>query len=129
MGITIQIMNYVMRIQQQRRAQGFTGFYQDETWSTSRTHQELECVDVIDQFGLPIPSGKGERIVATHVIGPICFLDGALLMFLGRNAAWSDYHGEMASIKFFKWLEERHPKHAQPQHPGGRSCVMPCHTD
>ncbi|XP_037523226.1 uncharacterized protein LOC119400246 [Rhipicephalus sanguineus] len=80
--------------------------YLDETWVTAGHTRSIVCTDTVVQkrgrlfarangltTGLKQPSGKGQRLILTHVGSEDGFIDGCLDVFRGQKT--SDYHEEM----------------------------------
>ncbi|KAM7307099.1 uncharacterized protein ISCGN_010735 [Ixodes scapularis] len=53
--------------------------------------------------GLKQPSGKGQRLIVTHIGSDEGFVDGCLDVFRGQNTR--DYHEEMDGTRFEKWFD------------------------
>lgn len=59
--------------------------------------------------GLKGPSGKGRRLVVSHVGSEEGFVDDALLIFEAKKGL-NDYHKEMTSDIYENWLKNIFPK-------------------
>ncbi|KAM7303197.1 uncharacterized protein ISCGN_013178 [Ixodes scapularis] len=53
--------------------------------------------------GLKQPSGKGQRLIVTHIGSDEGFVDGCLDVFRGQKTG--DYHEEMDGARFEKWFD------------------------
>ena len=53
--------------------------------------------------GLRAPSGKGQRLILTHIGSDSGFLDGCNLTFVSKKGG--DYHDEMNASCFENWFE------------------------
>ncbi|XP_037500194.1 uncharacterized protein LOC119374209 [Rhipicephalus sanguineus] len=87
----------------------------DETWVTSGHTQLIVWTDTVVQkrgrlyaranglsTGLKQPSGKGQRLIVTHIGSEDGFVDGCLDVFRGRKTG--DYHEEMDGNRFEGWF-------------------------
>ena len=52
--------------------------------------------------GLKNPSGKGKRLIVTHIGSDTGFVDGGLLVFESKKTG--DYHEEMDGKVFSQWI-------------------------
>lgn len=97
------------------RAAGRKIYYTDETWlneghTVSKVWQDLNVTNsrqaFLDGFstGLKCPSGKGRRLIITHIGSDSGFLHGGLNMFESRKTG--DYHEDMTAEVFEKWFSE-----------------------
>ena len=95
------------------RRSGRKIYYTDETWineghTRSRVWQDLEIKNsrqaFLDGFstGLKVPSGKGRRLIITHIGSDSRFLDCGLNVFESKNTR--EYHEGMNSEVFEKWF-------------------------
>ncbi|KAM7293679.1 uncharacterized protein ISCGN_023277 [Ixodes scapularis] len=89
-------------------------FYLDGTWVTaghtvSRVWVDTTVAASHDAFmrglstGLKQPSGKGQRLIVTHIGSDEGFVDDCLDVFCGQKTG--DYHEEMDGARFEKWLD------------------------
>ncbi|KAM7290001.1 hypothetical protein ISCGN_030129 [Ixodes scapularis] len=96
------------------RQDGRKIFYLDETWVTaghtvSRVWVDTTVASSHDAFmrglstGLKQPSGKGQRLIVTHIGSDESFVDGCLDVFRGQKTG--DYHEEMDGASFEKWFD------------------------
>ena len=96
------------------RQDGRKIFYLDETWVTaghtvSRVWVDTTVASSHDAFmrglstGLKQPSGKGQRLIVTHIGSDEGFVDGCLDVFRGQKTG--DYHEEMDGARFEKWFD------------------------
>lgn len=88
-------------------------YYTDETWlneghTRSKVWQDLNVTSSRQAFldgysiGLKSPSGKGRRLIITHIGSNSGFLDGGLNVFKSRKTG--DYHEDMNAEVFEKWF-------------------------
>lgn len=88
-------------------------YYTDETWinegyTVSKIWQDLNIKNSRQAFfegfstGLKSPSGKGRRLIITHIGSDSGFLDGGLNVFESRKTG--DYHEDMNAEVFEKWF-------------------------
>ena len=96
-------INY-LRSMKKYRDEERTIVYTDQTFvhsghTTPRTWQS-------DDVALRVPFSKGERVVVVHAGSEEGFIQGAELVFKAHSAS-GDYHDEMNSINFLKWLNEK----------------------
>lgn len=104
------------------RQQGRPVFYLDETWlneghTVQKVWQDENVTSRRQAFlegwstGLKNPSGKGKRLIITHIGGDKGFVDGALYVFESKKTG--DYHEDMNSEVFEGWFKrilEKLPK-------------------
>lgn len=104
--------NYIRKIRQFRR-EGRKVYWMDETWlnaghTVNKVWQDLSVTSSRQAFleglstGLKAPSGKGRRLIVTHIGSDTGFLDGGLLLFESKSTG--DYHEEMNAQTFEKWF-------------------------
>ncbi|KAM7311876.1 uncharacterized protein ISCGN_008783 [Ixodes scapularis] len=97
------------------RQEGRQIFYLDETWVTAGHTASTVWVDSTvtsshDAFmrglttGLKQPSGKGQRLIVTHIGSEDGFVPGCLDVFRGKKTG--DYHEEMDGPRFEKWFDD-----------------------
>lgn len=95
------------------RLKGKEIYYTDETWlneghTRSKVWQDLNITSSRQAFidgystGLKSPSGKGRRLIITHIGSNSGFLDGGLNVFESRKTG--DYHEDMNAEVFEKWF-------------------------
>jgi hypothetical protein len=64
-------------------------------------------IDENHEGGFKVPSGKGERLIVSHMGSSACgFLPEAKLIFK-ETSKDADYHGNFNSAIFLKWLKEK----------------------
>ncbi|XP_077528282.1 uncharacterized protein LOC144139932 [Haemaphysalis longicornis] len=96
------------------RAENRQIFYLDETWvtaghTTSTVWTDTTVKSSADAFrrglttGLKQPSGKGQRVIVTHIGSKDGFVDGCLDVFRGKKTG--DYHEEMDGPRFEGWFD------------------------
>ncbi|XP_047019342.1 uncharacterized protein LOC126053827 [Helicoverpa armigera] len=90
-------------------------YYLDETWvneghTTSKAWVDTTVKSRRDAFinglttGLKTPSGKGKRLLITHIGSEDGFVEGGLNMFESKKQG--DYHKEMNAEEFENWFRE-----------------------
>ena len=103
---------FLEQIEEHRRA-GRKIYYTDETWlneghTKSKVWQDLNITNLRQAFldgfstGLKAPSGKGRRLIITHIGSDSGFLIGGLNVFESRKTG--DYHEDMNAEVFEKWF-------------------------
>nr|CAH7739220.1 unnamed protein product [Callosobruchus chinensis] len=103
-----------LRSMAEYRRQGRKVYYMDETWVnaghtvtktwtdkaiTSSRQAHIEGLST----GLRAPSGKGQRLILTHIGSDSGFLEGCILTFVSKKGG--DYHDEMNAACFENWFE------------------------
>nr|CAH7744240.1 unnamed protein product [Callosobruchus chinensis] len=103
-----------LRSMAEYRRQGRKVYYMDETWVnaghtvtktwtdkaiTSSRQAHIEGLST----GLGAPSGKGQRLILTHIGSDSGFLEGCILTFVSKKGG--DYHDEMNAACFENWFE------------------------
>ena len=102
-----------LRSVRQYRAEGKKFYYLDETWvnaghTTSKVWKDTTVESKEQAFrtglsrGLKTPTGKGKRLIITHIGSDTGFVDGGLLMFESKKT--SDYHEDMNGEVFQNWF-------------------------
>lgn len=110
------------------RMEGRKIFYLDETWvnaghTLSTVWTDTTVASHHDAFmrglttGLKQPSGKGQRLIVTHIGSEDGFVSGCLDIFRGTKTG--DYHEEMDGTRFERWFGA-----VLPQLPQGSVIVM-----
>ncbi|MCU7801183.1 MAG: transposase [gamma proteobacterium symbiont of Lucinoma myriamae] len=98
-------IRYLRTISQYRQA-GREIVYMDETYIHSN-HGVSKCWQSADgSKGRFVPFSKGERLIVVHAGSRKGFIPNALLMFKAHSDS-GDYHQEMNSENFEKWLREK----------------------
>lgn len=109
---------YLRKISELRRL-GKKIFFMDETWvneghTVQKVWQDLSVTNsrqaVLEGLspGLKSPSGKGRRLIITHIGSETGFLDNGLLLFESKKTV--DYHEEMNADTFEKWFASILPR-------------------
>ena len=99
------------------REQGYTVYYQDETWVNANHTREYvwqyrgealkELMGVFAwKGGLKVPCGSGKRLIINHLGSASGFVPNCQMVFKGEKGT-ADYHGEMNSVVFEKWWGEQ----------------------
>lgn len=110
--------DYLRDIREYRRG-GKKIYYLDETWlnqghTVSKVWQDLTVTNARQAFieglstGLKPPSGKGCRLIITHIGSDTGFVEGGLSVFQSRKTG--DYHEDMNAGVFEKWFESILPR-------------------
>ena len=100
-----------LRSLKQQRENGQQVVYLDETWFTTRMSHGKEWVDTTQPstsagHSRQVPPGDGERFIMVAAGTKDGFIDGSVLSFVAKNKS-DDYHGEMNSDLFLRWLSTR----------------------
>lgn len=104
--IVNQRINYLRTIKK-KREEGFIPVYLDETWvDTHHTSSHQWTSDSIFK-NRKIPLSKGQRFVVLHAGCENGFLPGCDLVFKSISTVGRDYHTEMNSKIFEKWVKEQ----------------------
>ena len=65
-------------------------------------------LDPTREGGPTLPQGKGQRSIVCHIGCEYGFVEGARLIYRGNKALKdSDYHTEMNTAVFQKWIEDK----------------------
>lgn len=100
------------------RANGTPIYYLDETWinaghTVNKVWKDSSVLTARQAFveglstGLKDPSGKGKRLIVTHIGSDEGFVKDGLLLFESKKTG--DYHEEMNSETFEEWLQHTIP--------------------
>ena len=101
--IIAQRENFIKTMREYRAA-GRTIYYTDETWANKKLTPSGTWTYRSLRARLNVPSLKGARIIVAHVGSRDSGLvQDASLVFLGKKKT-GDYHGEMSSDLWLKWL-------------------------
>lgn len=106
--------DYLRKIRHER-SQGKRIYYLDETWinegyTVNKFWQDKNVLSSRQAFmegwstGLRPPSGKGRRIIITHIGSSDGFVNGGLLTFESKKTG--DYHEDMNSDVFEEWFTQ-----------------------
>lgn len=101
------------------REEGRKIYYTDETWvnaghTVSKVWKDTSVKSSKQAFlsglstGLKSPSGKGKRLIITHIGSDSGFVDGGLDIFESNKN--KDYHEDMNSERFEKWFADILPR-------------------
>ncbi|XP_045202333.2 uncharacterized protein LOC123555810 [Mercenaria mercenaria] len=101
--IVLARINFLKKIKKFRE-DGRTIVYTDETFvhSSHTFHRSWQS----DHVGLRVPFRKGQRMIIVHAGTETGFVKGAELVFKSQSHT-GDYHDEMNSTNFMKWLQEK----------------------
>lgn len=101
--IIASMINYLRQVKRFRE-EGRTVVYTDETFihssHTTRLSWQSEDLSVLPPFS------KGERLIIVHAGCEKSFINDASLVFKSKSAT-GDYHHEMNSENFMKWVKEK----------------------
>lgn len=86
------------------RSEGREVFYLDESWVDSNLTFEKCWQKKNDVKGL-VKGNASKRLIIVHIGSKNGFLEGGLLLYKAGTTT-GDYHGEMNSINFEKWISE-----------------------
>lgn len=95
---------YLRDISKYRR-EGRHIVYLDETWIHNH-YTVQKCWQSEDITGVTSYNSAGERLIIVHAGSSEGFIEGALLIFKSKCKT-GDYHDEMNSANFNKWLHEK----------------------
>lgn len=108
-----------LRTLRQYRKEGRNVYYLDETWvneghvndkvwvdSTVKTHKDAFLQGL--SIGLRNPSGKGKRLIITHVGSERGFVSNGLMVFQSKSSG--DYHEEMNGVVFGNYFKNLLPQ-------------------
>jgi len=56
---------------------------------------------------MPVPIGKGKRLILVHAGNALGFIPGAELIFESKTSKNDDYHDDMNRNVFMKWFTEK----------------------
>jgi len=90
----------------QNRDGGRTIFYTDETWANKNMSVYRNWTDGTMRTRMPVPSGTGGRLIVAHAGSrKTGLVTDAALVLIGQKGS-KDYHKEMFSEVWLKWLEK-----------------------
>ena len=79
--------------------------YFGETW-VNANHTVGYCwLGKDNEGGLPVPSGKGSRLIILHAGSADGFIPNCLLSFVSKST--TDYHKQMDGERFQRWFNEQ----------------------
>ena len=81
--------------------------YLDETWVETHHTAFHQWTPPNPSDARKIPLNKGQRFVILHAGCKTGFLPGCELVFKTLSTDGRDYHSEMNSVIFNKWVEEQ----------------------
>jgi len=103
--IAEQRVKYIKQVKAYRD-EGRAIFYQDETWVTKNMTPLRAWLDENREGAPSLPQGKGQRTIICNIGNEDGFVEQARLIYRGKKALKnSDYHTEMNSEVFQKWME------------------------
>lgn len=105
-SVVAQRNSFLASIKQYRDS-GRVIYYTDETWANKNMSVYRSWTDGTLQTRMPVRSGKGGRLIVAHVGSrETGLVADAGLVFIGQKGS-GDYHKEMCSDVWLKWLEEK----------------------
>lgn len=96
-----------LRTIKQKRNEGYSIVYLDETWVDTHHTASHQWTPPNPSDARKIPLNKGQRFVILHAGCKTGFLPGCELVFKTLSTDGRDYHSEMNSVIFNKWVEEQ----------------------
>lgn len=97
--------NYLQKIKENERGEQKQVIFLDETYIHA-SHTAGRCWQSDDVDGVLNPVSKGNRWIIVHAGGQAGFVENALLVFQS-NTKSGDYHDEMNSKNFKKWVTDK----------------------
>jgi len=105
-SIVKQRENFIKKMREYRADERII-FYTDETWANTNMTPGRIWTDKSSRARLNVPYGKGARIIIAHVGSrKTDLVPCASLVFKGKKKK-GDYHGEMNSVVWLKWLQDQ----------------------
>ena len=80
----------------------------DKVWKDTSIKSSKQAFLSCLSSGLTSPSGKGKRMIITHIGSNSGFVDGGLDVFESNKN--KDYHEDMNSERFEKWFADVLPR-------------------
>jgi hypothetical protein len=96
-----------LRTIKQKINEGYSIVYLDETWVDTHHTAYHQWTPPNPSDARKIPLNKGQRFVILHAGCKTGFLPGCELVFKTLSTDGRDYHSEMNSVIFNKWVEEQ----------------------
>lgn len=96
---------YLEKIRRNRTVEKRPIVYLDETY-IHNTYHTKSCWQSEEEPGLLVSESAGSRWIIAHAGTENGFINDALLMFKSQSKS-SDYHDDMNSTNFLKWLREK----------------------
>lgn len=87
----------------------FPGYTLSKTWVDTKIQSSRQAFLDGLTTGLKGPTGKGRRLIISHIGSEKGFVEGGLLMFEGKKGS-EDYHQEMNAERFEEWFRGVLPK-------------------
>lgn len=101
----------IKKVREQNRKIYFTdetwlneGHTRDKVWMDPAILTPRQAFNEGLSTGLRAPSGKGKRLIITHIGSSTGFVDGGLLCFVSGSSG--DYHEDMNGDVYEKWFKE-----------------------
>lgn len=101
----------IKKLREQNRKIYFTdetwlneGHTRDKVWMDPAILTPRQAFNEGLSTGLRAPSGKGKRLIITHIGSSTGFVDGGLLCFVSGSSG--DYHEDMNGDVYEKWFKE-----------------------
>jgi hypothetical protein len=96
-----------LRTIKQKRNEGYNIVYLDETWVDTHHTASHQWTPPNPSDARKISLNKGQRFVIVHAGCKTGLLPGCELVFKTLSTDGRDYHSEMNSVIFNKWVEEQ----------------------
>jgi hypothetical protein len=103
---TSLIKDYIFYVQLKTN-EGYNIVYLDEIWVDTHHTTSHQWTPPNPSDARKIPLNKGQRFVILHAGYKTDFLPGCELVFKTLSTDGRDYHSEMNSVIFNKWVEEQ----------------------
>lgn len=96
---------YILRLRKNRQEQNRPVIYLDETYIHASYHLE-KCWQSEKEPGILASDSVGARWIIAHAGGKTGFVENGLLIFKSKSKS-SDYHDDMNSVNFMRWMKEK----------------------
>lgn len=104
-NITAWRARYIEKIRKNRIVEKRPVVFLDETY-IHNTYHVKSCWQSKEEPGLYVPESAGSRWIIAHAGTEHGFINNALLIFKSQSMS-SDYHDDMNSTNFLKWMTEK----------------------
>ena len=98
---------HYLRTIKKKREEGYDIINLDETWVDTHHTPSKQWMPPNLEHAKKIPLNKGQRFVILHAGSENGFVPGCELVFKTIHTDGRDYHSEMNSVIFFKWITEQ----------------------